>query len=384
MKESERKNSVLIVDDIPGNVQLISKILYQEGINIIIAQSGKEALSAVSHEIPDLILLDVMMPDISGFEVCTQLKQQETTARIPIIFLTAKTQPEDILQGFECGAVDYVTKPFRTPELLSRVFNHLELKRARDLISEQNRRLLEQNEELHKLNATKDKFFSIIAHDLKNPFGQLMMFAELLQEELQKISTDRLEHYINVMCQASKQGYRLLENLLEWSRTQTDKIPFEPRTIKLESLVTESVEGITHHADNKQLLIDIDIPDGSTLYADHYMVAAILRNLLSNAVKFTHEGGTIGITAVNSDGEFEITVTDSGVGIAEENIAKLFRIDAQHSTRGTNQEKGTGLGLILCKEFIEKHGGHISVESEAGKGSCFRLLFPSQPSWEEL
>ena len=377
MPKSERRNTVLIVDDVPENIQLISNILYQKGVNIIIAQSGQEALTVVSCEAPDLILLDVMMPDMNGFDVCCQLKRQTHTAQIPIIFLTAKMQAEDILNGFECGAVDYVTKPFNAPELLSRVFTHLELKKARDFISEQNKRLAAQNEELRELNATKDKFFSIIAHDLKNPFGQMMMFAELLQEELQKASADRLEHFINIICQVSKQGYRLLENLLEWSRAQTDGIPFEPRPIHLRSLVMESVGVVAHHAENKRIQIEIDIPEHLTLYADAYMTATILRNLVSNAVKFSHEGGAIGIAARNSSEEVEISVTDNGVGIAEKHLRKIFRVDAHHSTRGTKQEKGTGLGLILCKEFVEKHGGRIDVNSEVGKGSCFRLVYPN-------
>ena len=366
----------MIVDDVPENIQVISNILYQQGMNIIIAQGGQEALSVVSRELPDLILLDVMMPGMNGFEVCRLIKQQKATARIPVIFLTAKTQPEDILKGFECGAVDYVTKPFNAPELLSRVFTHLDLKKARDLISEQNRRLTTQNEELRELNATKDKFFSIIAHDLKNPFGQMMMFADLLQEELQKASADRLEHYINIMCQASRQGYRLLENLLEWSRAQTDRIAFEPRPIRLNSLVIEAVGIVTHHADNKQLRIDIDIPKDLILYADGYMMGTILRNLVSNAVKFTEKGGTIEIAARQTDDELEITIEDSGIGMTEKSLAKLFRIDTHHSTPGTQQEKGTGLGLLLCKEFVKKHDGRISVSSEPGKGSCFRLVFP--------
>lgn len=367
---------VLIVDDRPENIQVISSILYQRGVNIAIAQSGQEALDIAHRKAPDLILLDVTMPEMSGFAVCEQLKDFSETRHIPIIFLTARTQPEDVVKGFGCGAVDYITKPFHPAELLSRVFTHLELKHSRDIITYQNQQLTEQNQALHEANASKDKFFSLIAHDLRNPFNTLLSLAGLLKDELSLYTMEEIEHYIHRIYQAAEHSYTLLENLLEWSRSQTGKIPFMPQTAYLKLLLHESIRPLEQHAHDKGISIVVDMAENLACSADIRMLSTIIRNLISNAVKFTASGGTITINGIEDDGSVHICVCDTGIGMKPEYVNQLFRIDVHHSTPGTADEKGSGLGLILCKEFVEKHGGTIHVESEIGKGSCFTVTLP--------
>lgn len=367
----DSKYTVLIVDDVPENIQVISSILYQKDLNILIAQRGREALRIASRRPPDLILLDIIMPGMNGFEVCERLKNTPETKEIPIIFLTAKTQPEDIVRGFEIGAVDYVTKPFNPSELLSRVFTHLELKKSRDIITEQNEQLAIQNIKLRELNATRDKFFSIIAHDLKNPFSTLIFLSELLANEMKNYSFDEIEKYAQMVYQASKQGFNLLENLLEWSRSQTGVMTFHPENVSLRRIIAQNTGALESRAKNKQITIQFEIPEDTFVFADVEMTATIIRNLVSNALKFTERGGAVNICAKDTRNSIEITVSDTGVGIKEEDIPKLFRIDIHHSTSGTARERGTGLGLILCKEFVEKHDGKIWVDSEVGKGTRF-------------
>ena len=378
------KDNVLIVDDVPENIQVISGILYQKGINLFIAQSGREALTIVARKPPDLVLLDIMMPEMDGFEVCVHLKKNPVTKDIPIIFLTAKNQPDDIVKGFEVGAVDYVTKPFNPAELLSRVFTQLELKKSRDLITTQNQQLAEQNSALQELNATKDKFFSIIAHDLKNPFNTLLILSELLKNELKKYSPEDIEKYAQRIYQASERGYTLLENLLEWSRSQTGRMIFHPQNTNLKEIITESIGVLESHAKNKQITIHSEISADMLIFVDKNSVKTVIRNLLSNAVKYTERGGKVTIRAKDAEAWLEITISDTGVGIKEEHLADLFRIDSYHATVGTAQERGTGLGLILCKEFVEKHGGKIWVESKVGNGSHFTFTLPKATNSQPL
>jgi two-component system sensor histidine kinase/response regulator len=373
---TDSKYTVLIVDDVPENIQVLSAILYQKGVNLAIAQSGKEALSIAARKPPDLILLDIVMPDMNGFDVCEHLKHAPETKEIPIIFLTARTQLDDILKGFAVGAVDYVTKPFNPAELLSRVFTHLELKQSRDIITIQNQQLAEQNSILQELNATKDKFFSIIAHDLKNPFNVLISLSGLLKDEAKRYTLEEIERYAQRLYQAAEQGYTLLENLLEWARSQTGRITFQPEKTYLKTLIADTIRLLESHAKTKQIAFLSDIPDDLVGFVDVKMAATVMRNLVSNALKYTASGGTVTIQAHDAGEQITIAVSDTGVGIAPEHLAKLFRIDAHHATPGTAQEKGTGLGLILCQEFLEQHGGTITVVSEVGQGSCFTITLP--------
>lgn len=370
------KYTVLIVDDMSENIQVISGILYQRGVNIAIAQNGQEALNIAMRKAPDLILLDVMMPGMNGFTVCEQLKKNPEMEHIPIIFLTARIQAEDVVKGFECGAVDYIIKPFNPAELLSRVFTHLELKRARDIIISQNHQLSEQNHALNEANASKDKFFSIIAHDLRNPFNALLSLTALLKDDLSRYNMAEVEHYINRIYQAADRSYALLENLLEWSRSQTGKMQYVPQKVYLKILVDESVRAIEPYAHSKGITLDTNVSSTLALQADTKMLSTIVRNLVSNAVKFTASGGNVTIEGENDHEQIRLCVRDTGIGIKPEHMKRLFRIDVHHSTSGTAEEKGSGLGLILCKEFAEHHGGTIEVQSDWGKGSCFIVTLP--------
>jgi two-component system, sensor histidine kinase and response regulator len=370
------KYTVLIVDDLAENIQVLSNMLYERGVNIAIAQSGHEALQIAAKKAPDLILLDIMMPDMDGFAVCEQLQQQPQTCPIPIIFLTARVQPEDVVKGFACGAVDYVTKPFNSAELLSRVFTHLELKRARDTITAQNQRLAEQNQLLHEANISKDKFFSILAHDLRNPFNALLALTTLLKDEWSHYGPDEITRYLDRIQQAAERSYTLLENLLEWSRSQAGRLRFTPQKVSVNMLVDESIRVLEHQAHVKNIAVSVNVPEHLEVQADVKMLTTIVRNLLSNAIKFTPPGGRVIIDGQAGDDGVRVCVRDTGVGIKPGALAQLFRIDAHHTTTGTADERGSGLGLILCKEFTDRHGGALQVHSEPGAGSTFTVILP--------
>jgi signal transduction histidine kinase len=366
-KEKQTKPLILIAEDIPKNMEVVCNILKKAGYRMAMAGNGRQALQMVSNVKPDLILLDIMMPEMDGFEACQHLKKDPETKDIPIIFLTAKTDIIDIVKGLELGAVDYITKPFRGAELLSRVKTHLELKFSREALKE--------------LNATKDKFFSIIAHDLKDPLQVLLFSADSLYNHYDSFNESKKKDYIHRFHNSSQQITALLENLLVWARSQSGAIEIEPGKIDIGALAAESIDLLKGNAQKKNITLSSQIGIGIFAFADKNMIRTVLRNLISNAVKFTPTGGEVKVNASTStQGDWlEISVTDTGVGINEQDITGLFRIDVKKNTRGTDNEKGTGLGLILCKEFVEKNNGSISVTSTPGKGSSFTFTLPLKP-----
>ena len=233
-----------------------------------------------------------------------------------------------------------------------------------------------KNDELVKLNATKDKFFSIIGHDLKSPFNAVIGFSELMEEELKGKDYTGVEEYAGIIKNSSLRAMSLLNNLLVWSNSQTGRMDFRPERFDLVALIDEVTLFLGDSAQQKSISLTKEIPSEVVVLADKAMIGTVLRNLISNAVKFSHKGGSIKISLDQSPSELVISVNDNGVGINKEDQEKLFRIDTNHTTLGTQKEIGTGLGLLLCKEFIEKHGGKIGVESIVGHGSRFYFTIP--------
>ncbi len=355
--------NILVVDDTPKNIQILGITLNKEGYQVGFAQSGKKALKMISSDHFQLILLDVMMPGMDGFETCKQIKKNPEYSDIPVIFLSAKTDSESIVKGFKAGGVDYITKPFNKPEVLARVKTHLDL--------------LKHKLELKEAIATKDKFFSIISHDLKNPCGSMYGLLHLLKNKYNKFSDDKRLHFINVLLRASVNIQKLLDDILDWSRIERGMIMFSPMKIMIADRINEIIELYSEQINDKQLVVKNNCPNEFEVYGDINMVNTILRNVLSNAVKFTPKGGEIeaGCKMYNNKSGL-IYVKDSGVGISGENINRLFNKKQTYSTRGTDSEQGTGLGLMLCKEFVHKHQGEIWVESIKGKGSTFFFTLP--------
>jgi two-component system, sensor histidine kinase and response regulator len=245
-----------------------------------------------------------------------------------------------------------------------------------DYTQRTNKILQESEENLRKVVSTKDKFFSIMAHDIKNPLGGLMGLTELMAEDQNSMTEEEKKESIMLIHSTSKNLYGLLENLLQWSRSQTGKIKYNPEHFDLANMVTNIQDLFRLNAEKKNIIINAQIKKGSNVYADKEMVSTILRNLVSNAIKFSYPGTEIQILIEDKPVEFLISVKDQGMGIDSANINKLFRIDVHYSTAGTMQEGGTGLGLILCKEFVEKNGGQLSVDSRLGEGSTFNFTLP--------
>jgi PAS domain S-box-containing protein len=242
-----------------------------------------------------------------------------------------------------------------------------------------NEQLLKENkEELAELNATKDKFFSLIAHDLKNPFHQILGFTELLADNQENYDREQTQNIIQYINTAAGSAYKLLENLLQWSRAQTGRIDFNPENLSVFDTIMSVIDLNMAACKRKEISISQDIEPGIFIFADREMTEGIIRNLLSNAIKFSYRKGKISVSAHTVNQEIHITVRDFGVGMSQEQIDKLYKIDQSHSTSGTEDEVGTGLGLILCKEFVQKNMGRLVVESPENKGCIFTLILPSE------
>ncbi|HCE54558.1 MAG: PAS domain-containing sensor histidine kinase [Lutibacter sp.] len=237
--------------------------------------------------------------------------------------------------------------------------------------------LLKDNEtRLKELNATKDRIFSIIAHDLKSPFNSIFGFSNILADKIQKNNYHEIEKYAAIIQSSSKKTIDLLTSLIEWSRSQTGRNKFNPEYVELEPIINEVIELFKDSASQKSIAIFKDLPQNTPVLADKAMIGCVLRNLLSNALKFTHPGGEISIGVKQYETEIQVSIADNGVGMNKEAINNLFQIEKSYSTLGTQQEVGTGLGLLLCKEFIEMHNGKIWVASELDNGSVFNFTLP--------
>jgi signal transduction histidine kinase len=349
---------LLIVDDVSNNLQVLGSFLRDEDYEISAANSGKQAIAIAEDIHPDLILLDIMMPEMDGFETCRRLKSSDSTKDIPIVFLSARTDAEDVVKGFALGAVDYVTKPFNRLELLARVATHLALRRS--------------EAELRQTIRDKDKFFSIIAHDLRGPLGSFMSIAEYVSEHIAELETGDIKTLFKEMQQTGKGVYVLLENLLEWSRIQLGTITYTPEVFDVSSVMERTYNLLRSQAEQKQISLNVD-RSSLMVNADRNMISTVLRNLISNAVKYTPRGGQISVTFMRrlEEGRVYVSVQDSGIGMDAKRVEDLFEITQTKSTLGTEKERGSGLGLILCRELVNLHGQVLRVESKKGEGSTF-------------
>ncbi|MFW6212016.1 MAG: response regulator [Spirochaetota bacterium] len=356
---------ILIVDDNTNNLGVLYRYLDDVGFTVLVSQDGERAVHLAAHQQPDLILLDIMLPGIDGFETCRQIKANAETTDIPIIFISALTDVQDKVRGFQAGGVDYVTKPFNQEEVLARINAHVTIKR--------------QREELDALNDTKDRLFSVIGHDLRGPFMGLLGALELLRDSSNEMDSETTHELIENLYGSAEKTYHLLENLLEWSKSQQRLVEVTPHAVGLRSLVEENAQIFGAAARQKSVSVHIDIPPDIEVFADRDMISTVVRNLINNAIKFTASDGGVTVTAHRADELVVVVVEDTGIGIAAEEADRIFSMDGSFSKRGTEGETGSGLGLLLAKDYVVRNGGTIDVESEPGRGSRFRITLPAAP-----
>ena len=360
---------ILVVDDVMSNVLLLKVLLTNEKFQVITANGGNKCVEMAKSEHPDLILLDVMMPDISGFDTAVILKKDPETADIPIIFLTALNAPSDLVHGFQVGANDFLSKPFSKEELIMRVMHQISLVAAKRII-------VQQNDELKRTIGNRDKMYSVIAHDLRSPMASIRMVLNLVVNCLSReVVGDEIFDLIDKANRESEETHDLLDNLLKWTKSQTGRLNVVFQDFDLAEVVPGVVDIFVMIAETKHIELKLDMGASPIMVrADKDMLKTVIRNFISNAIKFSNEGSSIDIFVTVQDKFAKINVRDHGVGISEDRLHNLFR--AGKTTYGTNNEEGSGLGLQLCQDFAEKNGGSVCVESVQGEGSTFSVLVP--------
>ena len=360
---------ILIVDDVVSNVLLLKILLTNEKFQVCTASNGNQCIEMAKSEHPDLILLDVMMPDLNGFDTAVILKKDATTQEIPIIFLTALNNPSDLVKGFQVGANDFLTKPFNKEELVMRVMHQIQLVAAKRII-------VRQNEELKRTISNRDKMYSVIAHDLRSPMASIRMVLNLAVNVVSPETVgEEIFGLLDKANRESEETHDLLDNLLKWTKSQTGRLNVVYQDIDLDDIVPGVVDIFKMIAEMKKIdLKYLPADEKLTVRADNDMIKTIIRNFLSNAVKFTPEGKAIEVF-YKREGDFaRISVRDHGVGIAPERVESIFH--KGETTYGTGGEEGSGLGLQLCQDFARKNGGEAQVESTLGEGSTFSFTIP--------
>ena len=361
---------ILIVDDVVSNVLLLKVLLKNEKFKTVTASDGLEAIQQAEKELPDLILLDVMMPQMDGFETAMHLKNNPTTAGIPIIFLTALNSTQDIVKGFQAGANDFITKPFNKEELLVRVNHQISLVAAKKLI-------LERTEELRKTIVGRDKLYSVIAHDLRSPLASIKMVLNMMVLGVSEdVIGKEMYQMLQMVNHSTEDVFSLLDNLLKWTKSQIGKLNVVYQDFRIDEVVEGVLDIFSLVSKSKNIQLVNDSIDTVTVHADVDMVKTILRNLLSNALKFSYEGSQIIIGSQVETDKVIVSVKDSGKGMSAEDKEKLLKTETHFSRYGTNNEEGSGLGLLLCQDFAIKNGGDLWFESEEGKGSTFFFSIP--------
>jgi len=361
------KPKVLIIEDNLVNINILIDTLSNSGYKILIAENGDIGIKRAIYAIPDIILLDIMMPGIDGYEVCRKLKENSTTMEIPIIFVSALTEVDDKIEGFNAGAVDFITKPFQKEEVLARIETHLTLQ-------SQKKELKNLNTKLNELNSTKDRFFSILAHDIRGAFSPLLFSAESLYNISKDFDNKNMQKITKILHSSAINVNNLMDNLLRWGKIQRGMYNFNPGCFDLYNIVANAVNLHIENALQKNISLSHEIEKNTLIYVDSNMIGAVFRNLISNALKYTKSLGKVTIKSKSLNNDFySITLKDTGVGIDSDKIDKLFQVDRGFKTNGTSGETGTGLGLVLCKEFISLNGGSITVESKIGVGTSFNL-----------
>jgi two-component system sensor histidine kinase/response regulator len=377
MIETERLESqiqksdykILIVDDVVSNVLLLKILLSNEKYQVCTANCGNMCIEQAKAEKPDLILLDVMMPDITGFDAAQILKKDPETSHIPIIFLTALNNPSDLVHGFQVGASDFLTKPFNKEELVVRVFHQIKLVAATRIIKR-------QNTELRATIKNRDKMYSVIAHDLRSPMASIRMVLNLIVASMSPdVVGQEIYDLLDKANTESEEVHDLLDNLLKWTKSQTGRLNVVRQDLDLNDIIPGVVDIFEMIAQTKKIKLNYQ---GGTVpiivTADNDMLKTVVRNFMSNAVKFSPENSSIEII-LQTEGDFaKVSVRDHGVGIAPERLESIF--NKGETTYGTGGEEGSGLGLQLCQDFALKNGGSCTVESVLGEGSTFSVLVP--------
>jgi len=384
--------SVLIIDDNPTNLEILVSYLGELGFEIIVARSGMSGIKRAKYTQPNIILLDVMMPGIDGFETCRRLKADDKLKDIPVIFITALTDVEHKVKGFQIGAVDYVTKPIQQEEVLARITAHLRLRDLTERLQIQTTKLLEANhrlqeevrarqqaeeslarqaKELARSNAELEQFAYVASHDLREPLRKIKSYTQLLEKRYKGQLDARADKYITYIVNSTSRMQRLITDLLTYSRVGRLELALDPTDMNLLLKQVQSDLGLMIK-ESHALITSDSLP---TVMVIPSQISNLLQNLIGNSIKFRREEPPqihVGVEQIGN--EWQFSVRDNGIGIEDEYAERIFIIFQRLHTR--TEYSGTGIGLAICKKIVERHGGSICMQSQFGKGTTFYFTLP--------
>lgn len=359
---SAKEIRIIVVDDMPANLLLLEEMLRTYGYRIYAFNSGKRALDAVEKINPDLILLDVSMPGMDGYEVCKELKADMNLRDIPVIFVSAMNETVDKVKGFNVGGVDYITKPFQIDEVNARVKTHLTLRF-------QQQELQNSYIRLRDLEEMRENLVNMIVHDMRSPLFGILGMLDLMKDALTK-RPEKCMKYVESTLATTHELTEMVNSLLDISRLEEGKMPINVSQCNIEYLINQATKLLSIDHSDIELNIEM-LTDNPDIYCDSGLIRRVLQNLLSNAVKFSHMGGKIIVRVERPDDYIRVSVIDNGPGIPAEFHTKIFEKFGQVSSRTNNRKYSTGLGLAFCKLVIKSHQGDIGVYSVPDEGSNF-------------
>jgi two-component system, sensor histidine kinase and response regulator len=352
---------IFVVDDQLENIQLLHEVLKQAGYGVTGAKSGAQALALIPKIKPDLILLDIIMPDMDGIKVCHALKAQPEYQDIPIIFITAKTKAEDIVMAFEAGGVDYITKPFQPRELLARVHTHLTLK--------------ERSLQLEHLNREKNRFLATASHDLRNPLANILTLTQLIKQT-NFTHIDELQPFLPIIERSALKMIDIINQLLDINRIESGGVNFEREAMEMRSMMGQVLQGFDAAAQQKEMrLIWEPLTEPAWIHSNSQLFSQIFENLISNAIKYAPLASEITVKMVENASQYVVSVRDQGPGFTVQDQERMFHQFARLSALPTGNESSTGLGLSIVKQLTTILNASLSFETRPGKGACFAVGF---------
>jgi K+-sensing histidine kinase KdpD len=374
----ERREGILIVDDNSENLTVLSSLLSKE-YDVSVAKSGERALEILqSGRLFDLILLDIVMPEMDGFKLCSLIKADERFKDIPIIFISALTEIESKVKGFQMGGVDYITKPFQKEEVLARVKTHLTIRELTSELIEKNKRLEETNKKLMELERLRENLTNMIVHDMRSPLTAIMSMFELLKMDLEGKAEPQVIRYIVSGMNSAKSLIEMINSLLDISRLEEGKMPLEISRNRIGEIVDDAMKSLEPLiiGSKYEVRVEKNGLENVVVNCDREIIKRVILNLVTNSLKHSMSKSPIKVTVSLEDGFVVVSVIDDGIGIPKEYHQKIFEKFGQVEMRERRQKYSTGLGLTFCKLAIEAHNGRIGLESEVGKGSRFFFMLP--------
>jgi two-component system, sensor histidine kinase and response regulator len=371
--------SILVVDDTIENLRLLASMLTGQGYEVRPVTNGKQALQAIERDPPDLILLDINMPEMDGYEVCRRLRQIEKLRDIPVIFLTALAETDNRVNAFNVGGVDYITKPFQLDEVFARIRTHLRLRRLQAELEERNQHLQENYAKLRELEKLRDDLIHMVVHDMRSPLGNILILLEMISADLPDGTLERTRRDMQSARSSTRELVEMAKQLLDINRMEQRDMPLDLEPHALLDIIEQALQDVATLAQVSSVRLENCATDVQ-VKCDEAIVRRILTNLLSNGIKHAPRDSAVLIhSELQPDGSVLISVTDSGPGIPEAFRSRIFQKFEQVEARRSKKYHSVGLGLAFCRLATEAHGGQIGVADGVERGSRFWFTLPARP-----